>query len=71
MTGLYPTQAGSGDFTTNNPSPTRGPGYLGRLNNNCATIAEVLRPAGYGCYYVGKWHKHQETGPIKRGFDEF
>ncbi|MCC9641806.1 arylsulfatase [Rhodopirellula sp. JC740] len=71
MTGLYPTQAGIGDFTTNNPSPTRGPGYLGRLNENCATLAEVLKPAGYGCYYVGKWHMHPDTGPINRGFDEF
>ncbi len=35
------------------------------------TLAEVLKPAGYGCYYVGKWHMHPETGPIKRGFDEF
>ncbi|MCA8987076.1 MAG: arylsulfatase [Planctomycetaceae bacterium] len=71
MTGLYPSQAGIGDFTTGKPSPDRGPGYLGRLNDNCATIAEVLKPAGYGCYYVGKWHMHPETGPIKRGFDEF
>ncbi len=71
MTGLYPSQAGIGDFTTNKPNPTRGPGYLGRLNESCATIAEVLKAAGYGCYYVGKWHMHPETGPIKRGFDEF
>ncbi|WP_296460855.1 arylsulfatase [Rubinisphaera sp.] len=71
MTGLYPSQAGIGDFTTNKPNPKRGPGYLGRLNNECATLAEVLKPAGYGCYYVGKWHMHPETGPIKRGFDEF
>lgn len=71
MTGLYPTQAGIGDFTTSNPSPTRGAGYLGRLREDCVTMAEVLKPAGYGCYYVGKWHLHPETGPIKRGFDEF
>lgn len=71
MTGVYPTQAGIGDFTTGKPSPTRGPGYLGRLNEKCCTIAEALKPAGYGCYYVGKWHMHNETGPIKRGFDEF
>lgn len=71
MTGLYPSQAGIGDFTTSEPSPTRGPGYLGRLNGQCATIAEVLKPSGYNCYYVGKWHMHPETGPIKRGFDEF
>jgi arylsulfatase len=71
MTGLYPSQAGIGDFTTQSPSPTRGPGYLGRLNDQCVTLAEVLKPAGYGCYYVGKWHMHTQTGPIKRGFDEF
>ncbi|MCM2371768.1 arylsulfatase [Aporhodopirellula aestuarii] len=71
MTGLYPTQAGIGDFTTDKPDRNRGPGYLGRLRDDCVTIAEVLKPAGYGCYYVGKWHMHPETGPIKRGFDEF
>ncbi len=71
MTGLYPSQAGIGDFTTANPSPTRGPGYLGRLNDRCVTLAEALKPAGYGCYYVGKWHMHPDTGPIRRGFDEF
>lgn len=71
MTGLYPTQAGIGDFTTNKPNQKRGPGYLGRLRDDCVTMAEVLKPAGYGCYYVGKWHMHPETGPIKRGFDEF
>lgn len=71
MTGLYPTQAGIGDFTTDKPDKHRGPGYLGRLRDDCVTMAEVLKPAGYGCYYVGKWHMHPETGPIKRGFDEF
>jgi len=71
MTGLYPSQAGIGDFTTGRPSSTRGPGYLGRLNDHCVTLAEVLKPAGYATYYVGKWHMHSETGPIKRGFDEF
>lgn len=71
MTGLYPSQAGIGDFTTNQPDRRRGPGYLGRLNDHCATIADVLKPAGYGCYYVGKWHLHPQTGPIQRGFDEF
>ncbi|MFN3150253.1 arylsulfatase [Bremerella sp.] len=71
MTGVYPSQAGIGDFTTNQPSKTQGPGYLGRLNENCVTLAEALKPAGYGCYYVGKWHLHPQTGPIQRGFDEF
>ena len=71
MTGLYPSQAGIGDFTTAKPDVDRGPGYLGRLNDQCVTLAEVLKPAGYGCYYVGKWHMHEATGPIRRGFDEF
>ncbi|MEZ6091440.1 MAG: arylsulfatase [Pirellulaceae bacterium] len=71
MTGLYPTQAGIGDFTTPKPHPTRGVGYRGRLRDDCATIAEVLKPVGYQCFYVGKWHLHPETGPIRRGFDEF
>jgi arylsulfatase A-like enzyme len=71
MTGLYPSQAGIGDFTTPRPDAKRGPGYLGQLDNDCVTLAEALKPAGYGCYYVGKWHMHEKTGPIKRGFDEF
>lgn len=71
MTGLYPAQAGIASFTTRNPSPQKGPAYLGRLNDQCVTLAEVIKPAGYSCYFVGKWHMHTETGPIKRGFDEF
>jgi arylsulfatase A-like enzyme len=67
LTGLYPSQAGSGDFTTPNPSPKCGPGYLGRLNDHCVTLAEVLKPAGCGCYYVGKWYMLSGTGrPIFR-----
>ena len=71
MTGLYPSQAGIGDFTSPQPSPDRGPGYLGRLTDHCVTLADVLKPAGYSCYYVGKWHLHEQTGPIQRGFEEF
>ena len=71
MTGLYPTQAGIGDFTSDKPNRQRGEGYLGRLSDKCVTLAEVLKPAGYGCYYVGKWHMNYRTGPIMRGFDEF
>jgi len=71
MTGLYPAQAGIADFTSGKPDPKRGPGYLGRLTDRCATLAEALKPAGYVCYYVGKWHLHPATGPCRRGFDEF
>ena len=71
MTGLYPPQTGIAEFTNRRPNKKLGPAYLGRLNDRCVTLAEVLKPAGYGCYYVGKWHLHNETGPVKRGFDEF
>ena len=71
MTGLYPPQTGVASFTTREPHPTRGPAYLGRLNDRCVTLGEVLGDAGYSCYYVGKWHLHNETGPTRRGFEEF
>ncbi len=71
MTGLYPSQTGIASFTTRDPHPTRGPAYLGRLNDRCVTLGETLGQAGYSCYYVGKWHLHNETGPTQRGFEEF
>lgn len=71
MTGLYPPQTGIASFTTREPHPTRGPAYLGRLNDRCVTLGETLGNAGYSCYYVGKWHLHNETGPTQRGFEEF
>jgi arylsulfatase len=71
MTGLYPTQAGIGDFTSTKPAANKGPGYLGRLREDCATMAEMLKPASYRSFYIGKWHMHSQTGPIDRGFDEF
>ena len=71
MTGLYPPQAGIASFTTREPHPSRGPAYLGRLNDRCVTLGETLGKAGYSCYYVGKWHLHDQTGPTQRGFEEF
>jgi arylsulfatase A-like enzyme len=58
LTGLHPHQAGVPDMN-------------GPLNNRCVTIPEVLKPAGYNCYMVGKWHLGQVVNPIVRGFDEF
>src|SRR5688572_11826169 len=52
LTGLYPHQAGIGHMMADNGKP----GYTGNLNAACRTIPEVLKPAGYGCYAVGKWH---------------
>src|SRR4051812_49673311 len=52
LTGLYPHQAGVGHMMENKDKP----GYTGNLNTECRTIAEVLKPAGYRSYAVGKWH---------------
>jgi arylsulfatase len=47
------------------------PGYSGRLNDRCVTIAEALKPAGYFTAISGKWHLGQQFGatPWGRGFD--
>ena len=67
LTGLYPHQAGVGHMTED----SRMPGYRGRLNDRCVTIAEVLRTAGYFTAISGKWHVGQEHGvvPWERGFE--
>ncbi len=67
LTGLYSHQTGVGWMTTNQQAP----GYLGRLNDNCVTIAEVLKPAGYFSAMTGKWHVGFQQGvtPWGRGFD--
>jgi arylsulfatase len=75
LTGLYPHQAGIGWMMTDGGHD----GYRGDLNNRCLTIAEVLKPAGYSTYAVGKWHvtRHiqpegpKHNWPLQRGFDRF
>jgi arylsulfatase len=67
LTGLYPHQAGVGHMTEDSGTP----GYRGRLNDQCVTLAEVLRGGGYFTAMTGKWHVGQEHGvtPWGRGFD--
>lgn len=77
LTGLYPHQAGVGHMMEPRPHP----GYQGDLNQNCVTIADVLREAGYGTYMCGKWHltpapkrgekPDKHNWPLQRGFDHF
>jgi arylsulfatase len=77
LTGLYPHQAGVGHMMEDKGE--QFPGYRGQLNRNCVTIAEVLKPAGYGTYAVGKWHVTPQAGPkasqhnwpLQRGFDRY
>lgn len=71
LTGLYSHQAGIANFTGPDRTEELGPAYLGRLNNNCVTLAEVLKTAGYQTYGVGKWHVGDELDPTTRGFDEY
>src|SRR5581483_12179786 len=72
LSGLYAHQAGVGHMV--NPKPF--PAYSGDLNRRCATIAEVLKPAGYQTYMSGKWHvtpfdDSKHNWPLQRGFDKY
>lgn len=69
LTGLYPHQAGMGHL--DGMHVPDWPGYQGKLNEECVTIAEVLKQSGYFTAMTGKWHLGHERGtpPHKRGFD--
>lgn len=75
LTGLYAHQTGIGHMTDDHELA----GYRGDLNEECVTIPEVMKSAGYTNYMSGKWHvtrfmdpdgpKH--NWPLQRGFDHF
>ena len=69
LTGLYSHQAGIGHMTQDK-GPSK-PGYRGRLNEHCVTLAEVLKPAGYTTMIAGKWHvgSNRPHWPDDRGFE--
>lgn len=72
LTGLYPHQAGVGHMVDAKPFP----GYRGDLSQNCVTIAEVLKSAGYRTAMSGKWHvtpvtQSKHNWPLQRGFDKY
>ncbi|QEH41789.1 arylsulfatase [Chitinophaga sp. XS-30] len=75
LTGVSPHMAGIGWMT----SDRQQPGYRGELNNECVTIAQVLKTGGYATYASGKWHVTGETKyngdkknwPLQRGFDQY
>ena len=83
LTGLNPHQAGVGQMTADLGPPA----YQGYLNQNCVTMAEVTKSAGYRTLMSGKWHvgggydrraRDQWTPgdathplPTQRGFDTY
>ena len=83
LTGVYPHKAGIGHMGANLGTPA----YQGYLRNDAATIAEVLRAAGYRTLMAGKWHVGGDfwarlvdtwkvgdvdhPTPRQRGFDRF
>jgi arylsulfatase len=83
LTGLYPHKAGVGHMGANLGTPA----YQGFLRNDSATIAEILRLAGYRTLMSGKWHVAGDfwarlvdswrvgdldhPTPRQRGFDRF
>jgi len=73
LTGLYNHEAGMGNMVTNADAEIQPGPYQGFLNENCMTIAEVLRTGGYSTYMSGKWHlgERPEHWPLQRGFDKY
>ena len=74
LTGVHPHQAGIGWMTFGGLSGSSPPGtwtsmleqrgrYQGYLDESCATIADVLRPAGYRTMLSGKWHLGGDVKP--------
>jgi arylsulfatase A-like enzyme len=61
--------------------PQRYPGYDGRIPRSAATLARVLRDAGYNTFAVGKWHLGPgfargpagpfDHWPLGQGFERF
>lgn len=57
------------------------PGYQGEVSKRAATLAEMLRPAGYNCFAIGKWHLARlrdwsaagpfDQWPLGRGFERY
>ena len=86
LTGLYQHQAGVGHMMKAYSKDGKIiPSYQGKLNRQCVTFGEALRPAGYTTLMSGKWHVTPAEGteeaknaegdksnwPRQRGFDRF
>lgn len=73
MSGMDNHLAGLGVMGPPANEEQRGkPGYEGHLNFRVASLADLMRDAGYHTYMTGKWHlgRTKETGPHARGFEQ-
>lgn len=76
LTGRYQHAVGVGRMTAKD---YQRPGYRGQLSLDAPTLAEILKPKGYGTGIVGKWHltvtdkksPQKPIFPLDRGFDFF
>jgi arylsulfatase A-like enzyme len=66
LTGQYSHRVGVGHMVTDLGQP----GYRGKLSENAATIAEVLKPSGYRTFMSGKWHVGTND-PTRHGFEQY
>lgn len=79
LTGLHSHLTGIGHMTnpplkSNNDKGEVFANYRGFLNRRCATIAELLKPAGYATLMAGKWHlgyNARDRWPLQRGFEKY
>lgn len=73
LTGLDNHEVGLGTMAEAlTPAQTGQPGYEGYLNDRAATVAEILRDAGYQTLMSGKWHLGltEDRSPAARGFQK-
>ena len=72
LSGVDSHRAGLGNMTEVITDNQIGlPGYEGYLNRDVASVAEILRDAGYNTFMTGKWHLGLEydQSPRARGFE--
>lgn len=71
LTGVDHHRSGFGGIPARTPH-LGAPGYEGYLNGRVATLATLLRRAGYRTYAAGRWELGEAPAhrPAARGFDE-
>jgi arylsulfatase len=78
LTGLNPHRAGFASVANSDPGY---PGLRLEIDDDVATLPEVLRGHGYATFGVGKWHLTRDalmndgadtsSWPVQRGFDHY